>query len=423
MGWLFGRGWDQNDWTVKEFPDRTKLDSLFPDVPVFLMRIDGHAALVNETALKLAGITPQTKVVGGECVVKNGKLTGLLIDNAVDLVKAKVPEPDAKYVREMLLEAQKNCFAVGLTTVDDAGLSHQKIHTIDSLQQKGELLMRIYAMVMYDDENVAFYKQHGKYKTDFLNVRSFKVYADGALGSRGACLKESYADQHDHFGMLLHPADSFPYYARTSHDLGFQMNTHCIGDSASAWLLRSYAEVLKGKNDLRWRIEHAQVVDASDVKFFGDYSIVPSVQPAHATSDMYWAGDRLGPQRVKDAYAYETLLQQNGWLATGSDFPVENINPLYGFYAAVARKDRKGFPERGFQTENKLSRVQALRGMTIWAAKSNFEEGEKGSIEKGKFADFVILDRDIMKVSEDSLRDVSVVSTYIQGRNVFFLGR
>ncbi len=418
MGWIFGRGWDQNDWSIKQFPTKEKLDSLFPNVPVFLMRIDGHAALCNQKALDLAGISINTKISGGEILQSQNKLTGLLIDNAVDLVKNKIPEPTLANEATSLMDAQRNCFAVGLTTVDDAGLNYMEIHRIDSLQKMGHLKMRIYAMVLYDSTNYKYYHKAGKFKTDFLNVRSFKLYADGALGSRGACLLQPYKDMPEHYGFLLKANDSLKIAAANAYQIGFQFNTHCIGDSANRLMLNIYAEQLKGKNNLRWRIEHAQVVDDSDMHLFGDYSIIPSVQPTHATSDMYWAEDRLGLSRIKNAYQYQSLLKQNGMLADGSDFPVEDINPLYGFYAAVSRKDQKQYPTLGFQKENALSREQALRAMTIWAAYSNFEEQEKGSIEKGKFADFVILEKDLMQANEKDLYSIKVLQTYVAGERV-----
>lgn len=419
MGWLFGRGWDQNDWNVKEYPDRFKLDSLFPDVPVFLMRIDGHAALVNSKALELAGITKDTKVTGGEIILKNGKISGLLIDNAVDLVKNKIPEPGDDYKTELLLTAQKNCFEVGLTTVDDAGLEKEKIELIQKLQENNKLKMRMYAMITCDSSNRAYYFAKGKIKTDRLNVRSFKVYGDGALGSRGACLLESYTDQNNHKGFLLKSIDSLKIIASLIAEQGFQLNTHCIGDSANRLMLHIYHEALKDKKDHRWRIEHAQVVNAADFKLFGEYGIIPSVQPSHATSDMYWAPDRLGKERIKVAYAYKELLNQNKIIANGSDFPVEDINPLFGFYAAVTRMDKKGFPAGGFQKENALTREEALKAMTIWAAYSNFEENEKGSIEKGKFADFVILEDDIMTIAPEKIFSVKVQRTFVNGEKVY----
>jgi predicted amidohydrolase YtcJ len=419
MGWLFGRGWDQNDWTVKEYPDNTRLNELFPDVPVFLMRIDGHAALVNKKALDLAGVTESTTITGGEIIKKNGKLTGLLIDNAVDLVKNKIPEPGKDYKTDALLAAQKNCFAVGLTTVDDAGLEYEKIELIEELQQSGKIKMRMYAMITFDSANSAYYFSKGKIKTGRLNVSSFKLYADGALGSRGASLLQPYSDQHNHKGFLLKDVDSLRIVTNLVAEHGFQLNTHCIGDSANRLMLHLYHDALKGKKDHRWRIEHAQVVNPDDFKLFGEYEVIPSVQPAHATSDMYWAGDRLGNDRLKTAYAYRQLLDQNKMIAMGSDFPVEDINPLFGFYAAVARRDKKNFPPEKFQPENALTREEALRGMTIWAAYSNFEEKEKGSLEKGKYADFVILEDDIMTAPEEKLFSVKVLSTYINGEKVY----
>ncbi|MBL7925164.1 MAG: amidohydrolase [Bacteroidia bacterium] len=419
MGWIWGRGWDQNDWEDKQYPDNARLDSLFPDVPVFLIRIDGHAALANSKALRLCGVNEQTTVQGGELLKKNGRLNGLLIDNAMDLVKLKIPVPDKTALSEALLSAQKNCFAVGLTTVVDAGLDVSTILLIDSLQKAGRLNMRINAMVSFSKANVEYYRKQGPYRSDRLQVQSFKLYADGALGSRGACLLHPYSDLPGHHGFLLSSIDSIRYAARTALDMGFQLNTHCIGDSANRLLLSVYADVLKGKNNKRWRIEHAQVMHPSDFHLFHDFSIIPSVQPTHATSDMYWAGDRLGSVRLKGAYAYRQLLEQAGLLAAGSDFPVEAIPPLYGFYAAVVRKDQQQYPPAGFQPENAISREQALRAMTIWAAYASFQEQERGSIEPGKWADFVVLEKDIMKADESELFSTKVMSTWLAGEQVY----
>ena len=419
MGWLFGRGWDQNDWNGKEYPDRRQLDSLFPDVPVFLLRIDGHAALVNQAAMDRAGIRPGMKISGGEVEVKNGRLTGILIDNAVDSVKIKIPLPGRKMQTDALLQAEKNCFAVGLTTVADAGLDKDVILLVDSLQQSGALKMRYYAMISWNSENKAYFFKRGKIKTPSLTVSSFKVYADGALGSRGACLREPYSDRPGHYGFLLSPADSLEAAAMEIAAHGFQLNTHCIGDSAVRTLLNMYHHALQGKTDQRWRIEHAQVLDPDAFDLFRNDGIIPSVQPTHATSDMYWAPDRLGPERIKGAYAYRRLKEAAGLIAAGSDFPVEDINPLYGFYAAVSRKDKKNFPEGGFQHEQALSREDALRAMTIWAAFSCFEEKEKGSLEAGKYADFVILKKDIMVLPEEELWQVNVSGTFVNGIKVY----
>jgi predicted amidohydrolase YtcJ len=418
-GWLIGRGWDQNDWDRKEFPDNRLLNELYPSRPVVLSRIDGHAVIANDAALKIAGISAGQQLTGGIIETVNGKLTGILVDNAVDLITAKIPEPEAAQTNKALLAAQKNCFAAGLTSVVDCGLDARNVDLIDALQKKGDLKMRMYVMLSDLPANYDYLFKKGAIKTDRLNVRSFKVYADGALGSRGASLLKPYTDKPNESGFLLSKQEHFAEVARLIADKGFQMCTHAIGDSANRVILKIYAEVLKGKNDRRWRIEHAQVINPTDFAIFGANSIIPSVQPTHATSDMYWAEQRLGKDRLKGAYAYEELLKQNGWLVLGTDFPVENINPMLTFSAAVVRKDVKGFPATGFQKENALSRADALRGMTIWAAKGSFEEKETGSIEKGKFADFVILDQDIMKVPENKIHASKVLRTYVNGEMVY----
>lgn len=417
--WIIGRGWDQNDWIVKDFPTKEKLDSLFPTTPVFLKRVDGHAALVNSEALKRAGINEKTKLNGGLIEVKNNKPTGILVDNAVDLVANVIPPANKEEIQSALLAAQANCFAAGLTTVDDAGLEKQVVDIIDEMQKKGELKMRIYAMLTDNQENLNYYLEHGKYKSDRLNICSFKFYADGALGSRGACLLHPYSDKPKEQGFLLNKPEYFIEKSKQLFEKGFQMNTHCIGDSSDRFILDTYGAVLKGKNNKRWRIEHAQVVDKADINKFHEHSIIPSVQSTHATSDMYWAKDRLGEERIRNAYVYKDLLEQAGTIALGTDFPVENINPLYTFYAAVARKDLKGFPEQGFQPENALTREEALKGMTIWAAYSNFEETEKGSIETGKWADFIITDKDIMKIDINEVPNVKILATYLNGEKVY----
>ncbi len=419
--WIQGRGWDQNDWEVKEYPTKDMLDSLFPNTPVFIRRVDGHAALVNQKALDEAGITSETQVEGGEIIIINGELTGILIDNAMDLVKKVIPEVPEEEMIRALLRAQEDCFAVGLTTVDDAGLGKDTIELIDRIQKEELLKMRIYAMVNSSRKSMIHYLKMGKYKTDRLNVSSIKFYGDGALGSRGACLLQPYSDvaSGTHHGFMVNDVDTLQKFASMVYEAGFQMNTHCIGDSANRSLLNIYSKLLKGKNDRRWRIEHAQVIAPEDFMVFGNYSIIPSVQPTHATSDMYWVEDRLDSVRVKGAYAYRKLLDQNGLIVNGSDFPVESINPLYGFYAAVARKDHKGFPEQGFHIEEGLTREEALKAMTIWAAYSNFEEEEKGSIEIGKFADFVILEKDLFNINIEEIITLKVLNTYIGGELVY----
>lgn len=417
--WLIGRGWDQNDWPVKEFPDKEKLDKLFPNRPVFLKRVDGHAAIVNQKALDMAGIKSGEPVDGGMIEVKNGRLTGILVDNAVGLVGARIPPPTPAALKGALWQAQQNCLAVGLTTVDDCGLAFEDVVFIDSLQQSGALKMRIYAMLSDSKRNYDFAFAKGKIKTGRLNVRAFKVYADGALGSRGACLLQPYADKPGWQGFLLSAPAHFDSVAALLAQKGFQMCTHAIGDSGNRAILHIYAKYLKGRNDLRWRIEHAQVIAPADFALFGNYSIIPSVQPTHATSDMYWAPARLGGERIKTAYAYKQLLEQNGWIPLGTDFPVEDISPIKTFYAAVVRKDAKGWPQGGFEPGNALSREAALRGMTIWAAKANFEENEKGSLEKGKLADFIVTDRDLLKTAADSILQTQVLLTCIGGEKLY----
>lgn len=418
MPYIIGRGWDQNDWDDKNFPTKKQLDSIFPETPVALQRVDGHAYLVNSKALELAGITSKTKVAGGEVVLENGEPTGIIIDAPMALIDKTFPEITAKVSAEALLEAEKICLQYGLTTVDDAGLDRNIIELIDTLQKEGKFKLRMYAMVSNSPENLDYYLQNGTYKTDRLNVRSFKIYADGALGSRGAAMREPYSDMPHHFGAMITPADSLDYLAEKIAASKFQMNTHAIGDSANIAVLRAYKKVLAGQTNKRWRVEHAQILSEEDFEYYSD-NIIPSVQPTHATSDMYWAQDRVGEERIKYAYAYKAMLEKAGKIALGTDFPVEQVNPMYTFYAAVARKDLKNYPENGFQMRDALTREEALRGMTIWAAFANFEENEKGSIEVGKFADFTVLDKDIMKVEEKELPNTKVLATFINGEMVY----
>ncbi len=413
---ITGRGWDQNDWKIKEYPTKDKLDRLFPKTPVAVRRIDGHALLANQAALDLAGINEKTKIKGGEIIKKNGKITGVLIDNAMDLVSRIIPKESKNEAIQALKDAERYCFSYGLTTVDDAGLSRETIELIDSLQLANELSIRIYAMVSVSEKNLEHYIENGIFKSDRLNVRSFKVYADGALGSRGAALKKPYSDRDKHFGAMVTDSETLRKIAKAIANSDFQMNTHAIGDSANAFILKTYADVLKSQTNRRWRMEHAQIIAPSDFYYFTD--IIPSIQPTHATSDMYWAEDRLGSERIKNAYAYKKLLEINGKVALGTDFPVEKVNPMLTFYAAVARKDTKGYPDGGFEIENGLTREETLKGMTIWAAYANFEENEKGSIEPGKFADFVILDKDIMKIDLDKIPDIKVKETWLNGERV-----
>lgn len=418
-GWLTGRGWDQNDWSNKQFPTKEKLDELFPNRPVLLHRIDGHAAIANQKALDAAKISKAYHLTGGEIIEENGRPTGMLIDNAINLVSVKIPAITNERMKELLLQAQQNCFAVGLTTIDDCGLDYPAVEGIEKLQNGGSLKMRLYVMLSDAEKNYNYLIKRGKIKTERLNVSGFKVYADGALGSRGACLLHPYSDMPNKRGFLLNNLTHFENVAKKIYENDFQMCTHAIGDSANRAILKIYNKILPKNNDKRWRIEHAQIVNQQDFNLFGAANVVPSVQPTHATSDMYWAEDRLGKDRIKGAYAYKQLLQQNGWIPLGTDFPVEQINPMLTFYAATTRKDDKNYPKGGFQSENALTTEETLRGMTIWAAKSNFEEKEKGSLEVGKFADFVWMKNDIMKANAKQILENKVIKTYVNGEKVY----
>ncbi len=419
MQWIYGRGWDQNDWAVKQFPSKEIFDSLFPNRPVFLKRIDGHSALLNQKALNLAGITINTKIKGGEVEIKNGKLTGILIDNAMDFAELKVPLINDTLAKKYFLAAQNYCFEAGLTGVHDCGISEHTVALIQEAQKNDGLKMKIFALL---SDSVSYYDKwikSGPLKTDGLHVGGFKFYADGALGSRGACLLNDYKDKKDWKGFLLGTETHFKTAAEKFAASNLQMCTHAIGDSGNRIILKIYADALKGKNDKRWRIEHAQVLDAADFHYFGEYNIIPSVQPTHATSDMYWAQDRVGATQIKTAYAYKQLLQTNNWMPLGTDFPVEYIEPIKTFFAAVVRQDNKGFPANGFQMENALTRKEAIYGMTIWAAKAAFEEKEKGSIEVGKAADFIMLDTDLMTCNKSKILGTKVLGTWVNGERVW----
>lgn len=415
---ITGRGWDQNDWENKEFPTKDTLDQLFPDTPIAITRIDGHALLANQAALDKAGITTKTPFDGGDIEQKDGELTGILIDNPMGLIADAQSEPSIEEQVNALIDAQKISFEYGLTTVVDAGIGRETIQLMDSLHKDGSLKIRLYAMISNTEENLDYYLDKDPIKTEKLNVRSVKFYGDGALGSRGAALKEEYSDRAGHFGALLSPVEDFKKTAERVAASKFQLNTHAIGDSANYLVLKTYDKLLEDGGDRRWRVEHSQVIDEEDFKYFSK-NIIPSVQPTHATSDMYWAEDRLGEKRIQGAYAFKKLLDQAGIVALGTDFPVEEVSPFLTFYAAVARQDTNNYPEDGFMMEQALSREETLKGMTIWAAYANFEEEEKGSIEAGKFADFIILDQDIMKVDASQIPEIKVLETYVNGEKVY----
>jgi len=415
---IIGRGWDQNDWENKSFPTNKLLNEEFPDKAIVLRRIDGHAYLVNDFALNLAGIDKSSNVDGGEFVKSNGKLTGVLIDNAMRLIDDIIPAPTKEESIKALISAQEIAFENGLTTIAEAGISREQIELIDSLQKTGVLKIKIYAMIENNLEDVDYYLNQGPYKTDKLNVRSVKVYADGALGSRGASMIEDYSDRRGYKGIIRTPIDSIKNLAFKLSGTKFQMNTHAIGDNANRIVLEAYGDALFNYRDPRWRVEHAQVINENDIDLFNQ-KIIPSVQPTHATSDMYWLYDRVGKKRANLAYAYKELLTRSKVIAFGTDFPVEDISPIMTFYSAVARKDLNGYPSEGFQMENSINRADALYAMTVFGAYANFEENEKGSIEVGKSADFIILDNNIIISEENKIPFTKTVATFIDGELVF----
>ena len=400
--WLLGRGWDQNLWEVKEFPVNTELNRRFPNKKVLITRVDGHAVLVSDNVLKIIGLNKVNRVD-----VMSG---GILLDNAADMAKAVVPQLNNQQKINALKIAQRDCFAHGLTGVTDAGLDISSIALIDSLQTEDVLKMKVNAMVNPDDETMDYFMKFGVIEKERLTVRSVKIYADGALGSRGAKLLEPYSDAPETSGLLVEDEAFYDHVCEKAYNAGYQVCCHAIGDGGVRMILNEYAKFLKGTNDLRWRVEHSQVVDPQDFALYKEYSIIPSIQATHCTSDMPWAEDRLGSERVKNAYAYKTLLEQNGWLINGTDFPIEHVSPIKTFYSSVARKHL---------TDNKLSREEALKSMTIWAAKGYFAEDRKGSIEIGKEADFVILSDDIMTIEDEKIPEVKVVNTFINGEMVF----
>lgn len=414
--WITGRGWDQTDWVEKSSPNNIMLNAYFPDRPVIIKRVDGHAAIANSRALELAGINVNTKVDGGEIEVIGGRLTGLITDNAMSLVDAVIPEPSLESKIDALLKADKKCIAAGLTSVTDAGLDLSTILLIDSLQKTGDLKLRFYIMCNPNEENFEYFEKNGMISNPRLQVSSFKLYADGALGSRGARLKDAYCDQPNYSGVWVTNPQTIDSLVNRIDKLGFQVNTHCIGDSANKKVLEIYSKYLGGKNDRRWRIEHAQVVTPTDRYYYSNFSIIPSVQPTHATSDMPWAEKRLCSNRMGGAYAYKSLLKQNDYLPLGTDFPVEDISPLKTYFAAVYRQNSKNKPLGGFLPNESLTSKQAIMGMTYWAAKANFMETNIGSLEKGKIADFIILDTDIF--TEKYMLSTQIKEVFIDGISV-----
>ncbi|MCC6818497.1 MAG: amidohydrolase, partial [Bacteroidia bacterium] len=412
--WIMGRGWDQYDWPkeIQTF-NNSILNEMFPNRPVILKRVDGHAAICNQKALELAGINIETKIEGGE-ILRNedNTLSGLLIDNAVELVEKIIPSPSKDRLIQSLKYAENDCYSRGLTCLADAGLDINECLFLDSLHDKGDLSIYMYMMLNPNTKNMEYAKNIGIYESDNSKICSFKLYADGSLGSRGALLKKDYCDRAGHRGLSIHNRRYLDSFAKMTLAITkYQLNTHCIGDSANKMMLDIFSQILPIGNDLRWRIEHAQIVDPADMVLFGRYGIIPSVQPTHACSDAPWVLERICENRIKGAYAYKSLLANSGYIALGTDFPVEKINPLHTFYAAIFRKSIENEASNPFQIEEKLSALEALKGMTTWAAKSCFLDHRKGQIKKGYDADFVIIDTNLLTAEESSLRKAKILYT------------
>ncbi len=417
---LSGEGWDQNLWPVKQFPDNKELSKMFPDIPVILERIDFHAVIVNDKAIEMLGVKPgDPSIPAGEAIVKDGRFTGVFLENMGVRFYGVLPANDKGYTREVFASAEQECFKYGLTSATSPGSSGGDLfilEVLDSMYTEGILKLRLDNMMNPTPENTARFTK--PYVNGRLRIAGIKLFVDGALGSRGALMLEPYSDMKSTKGLQVTTDEEFEKACSWAYEHGFQVSTHCIGDAANRIALNHYIKFLPKGNDRRWRIEHAQILDSADFDKFGEYSIVPSIQPTHATSDMLWAVDRVG-SRIKTAYAYQQLLNQLGWLPSGTDFPIESVNPVYTFCAAVYRKNLDFVPEGGFQMENALSKEDALRSMTIWAAKASFEEANKGSIEPGKYADFTVLDRDIMTVEEKDVPAAKVLKTFVGGELVY----
>ncbi len=418
--WVRGRNWDQTNWGG-EFPNADDLSKVVNDRPVYLNRVDGHAGWANRKALEIAGITKATQDPPGGQIIrdKDGNPTGILIDRAMGLVTRKVPALTYEQVKRRLKLAAEASVRLGLTTVHDAGIGVDERNAYRELIKENSLPLRVYAMIGGTGELWQEYAKSGPEIGSHLTVRSVKLYADGALGSRGAALWQPYTDDKSTSGLMVTTKETLEDQIREVAAKGFQVNTHAIGDKANRIVLDAYAMVLKGKNDRRFRVEHAQVISLPDFKLFADNSVIASVQATHATSDMRWAEKRLGPDRVAGAYAWQRFLKMGIPLANGSDFPVEDPNPMYGFYASFTRQDQTGFPAGGWMPDQKLSREQTLESFTLTPAYAAFEEKIKGSISPGKLADFLILEHDIMKIEPKAVITAKIKSTFVGGKEVY----
>ena len=418
--WVRGRNWDQTNWGG-QFPTAEALTKAVPDHPVYLTRVDGHASWVNRKALEIAGITAATKDPAGVRIIRDakGEPTGILIDRAQGLAGSKIPPPAEADVKQRLALAAKECARLGLTTVHDAGVGEQTLRCYRALIAENQLPVRVYAMIGGPGNLWRQYLERGPEIGERLTVRSIKLMGDGALGSRGAALWQAYSDEPGNTGLLITDKETVERVAHEAAARGFQVNTHAIGDRANRVVLEAYAAALGGENDKRFRIEHAQVISLPDFALFKKYSLIASMQSTHATSDMRWAEKRLGPDRVQGAYAPQRFLKLGVVVANGSDFPVEEPNPIPGFYAAITRQDPDGSPPGGWFPGQRLTREEALATWTRWGAYAAFEEKDKGTLSAGKLADFVMLSADIMKIPEREIPQTRVTMTVLGGEVVY----
>ena len=419
--WVVGRGWDQNKWTENRMPTTDDLKG-FSTKPVCLSRIDGHAIWVNQIALDQLHLNYDTLIEGGEILKDNfGNPTGVFVDKAADWFKSFIPPLDEATLTEAVKCEAKKVYKYGLTTLDEAGLSFEEMKFYEKLHKNGDLKVRIYGMLMGNTENMVHLYKRDLPNTPYLHCPAVKLFLDGALGSRGALLKHDYCDRNGHRGLQLMQRKEFSSYLSLLNEKYFQACVHAIGDSANAIVAKEFSRYLRDGSDARWRIEHAQIMSPRDRIRIQGLSIIPSVQPTHATSDAPWAFDRLceNDREVKQgAYAYKDLLMMNKMIALGTDFPVEDMNPFATFYSAVFRQDLGGTLEQAFLPDQALSRKEALLGMTYWAAYANREDRYKGSIEEGKVADFIVLNRDLMTIEQAKFHKIRVKRTFINGECV-----
>ncbi len=419
--WIRGRGWDQTRWPGKEFPDRNYLTEAAPNNPVYLTRVDGHAAWVNGKALTLAAVDGSTPHPQGGRIIRNpaGENTGILIDRAMGLVSRHIPDSTPQQLERRLKLAAEECARLGLTSVHDAGVGRASIEAYKALAARNELPIRSYIMIGGEGDLWREYLAKGPEINDRITVRAIKLVADGALGSRGAALIEAYADDTGNRGLVILQKEDVLRVSKQAAEKGFQVATHAIGDLANRLALQAYGEALVGLNDKRFRIEHAQIVHPDDFPLFKQFSVIASVQATHATSDMRWAEDRIGPQRALGSYAWRTFLDTGVRIANGSDFPVEHPNPMLGFFAAITRQDGKGWPKAGWYPNQRLTREEALKSWTLDGAYAAFEEQHKGSLEPGKLADFLVLSRNIMEVDPQEILATTIRMTFVGGKLVY----